>query len=66
MKELQEFIDNYGLGISVEKLADKAYHHMALKGHDVCLVNERYLEVDGTTYLFSKSRKHGCWIAKAI
>lgn len=64
--ELQNFIDGYGFGISVERLADKAYNHMAAKGYEVCLVNERYLEVDGTTYLFSKSKKAGGWIAKEI
>ncbi len=66
MTELQNFLDGFGFGISVEKLADKAYHHMAALGHKVCMVNELYLEVDGTTYLVSKSRKHGRWIAKAI
>lgn len=66
MTELQNFVDGFGFGISVEKLADKAYRQMALLGHDVCLVNDRYLEVDGTTYLFSKSRKHGKWIVKAF
>ena len=45
MTELQNFIDGYGFGISVQKLAEKAYRH---------------------TYLFSKSRKHGRWIAKAF
>lgn len=64
MTELQNYIDGFGFGISVKKLADKAYNHMAARGHKVCLVNERYLEVDGKTYLFSKSKKHGRWIAK--
>lgn len=66
MKELQDFLDCYGLGISVQKMADKAYCYMASKGHDVCMINDRYLEVDGKTYLFSKSRKHNRWIAKEI
>lgn len=66
MTELQNFIERYGFGISVEKLADKAYNYMAGRGHEVCLVNDRYLEIDGTTYLFSKCRKHGRWIAKAF
>ena len=66
MTELQNFIDGYGFGISVEKLAEKAYRYMESKGYQVCMVNERYLEVDGTTYLFSKSRKNGRWIAKAF
>ena len=37
---------------------------MKADGHKVCIVNDRYLELDGKTYLFSKSRKHGRWIAK--
>lgn len=64
MQELQNFVDKFGFGISVQKLADKAYRQMALLGHDVCMVNERYLEVDGTTYLFSKSRKNNRWVIK--
>ena len=39
---------------------------MAAKGHRVCIVNERYLEVDGTTYLFRKSRKNGRWEVKTF
>ena len=66
MTELQNYIDGYGFGISVKELAHRAYRHMAAEGYSVCIVNDRYLEVDGTTYLFSKSRKHGCWIAKAF
>ena len=66
MTELQNYIEGYGFGISVKELANKAYNHMAAKGYKVCIVNERYLEVNGTTYLFSKSRKNGRWIAKAI
>ena len=37
---------------------------MKADGHKVCIVNDRYLELDGKTYFFSKSRKHGRWIAK--
>lgn len=66
MTELQNYIEGFGFGISVKELANKAYNFMASKGHEVCMVNDRYLEVDGTTYLFSKSRKHGRWIAKVI
>lgn len=66
MKELQNYIDGFGFGISVKELASKAYRYMAANGHKVCIVNDRYLNVDGTTYLFSKSRKNGRWIAKAF
>ena len=66
MKELQSFVDNFGFGISVRDLAGKAYHYMRAQGHTTCIINDRYLEVDGVTYLFSKSRKAGGWIIKAI
>ena len=66
MNDLQNYIDGFGFGISVKALASKAYWQMQALGHKVCIVNERYLEVDGTTYLFSKSRKAGRWIAKAF
>lgn len=66
MTELQNYIDGYGFGISVKELAHRAYRHMESKGYEVCIVNDRYLEVNGITYLFSKSRKNGRWIAKAF
>lgn len=64
MQELQNFVNGYGLGISVEKLADKAYFHMSNLGHDVCVLNEKYIIVDGQNYYFSKSRKQNGWIVK--
>lgn len=66
MTELQNYIDGFGFGISVKELASKAYRFMASNGYKVCIINDRYLDVDGTTYLFSKSRKNGRWIAKAF
>ena len=54
------YVDHPGFGIPLlARLLES-------KGYKVCIVNDRYLEVDGTTYLFSKSRKHGRWIAKAF
>ena len=64
MKDLQKCLEGWGLGISVEKLVDKVYWIMAAHGHDVCMLNERYLIVDGQAYRFIKSRKNNCWIAK--
>lgn len=61
---IQNFIDRYGFRISVKDLADLTYTELRMEGFHPCIVNDRYIEVDGTTYLFSKSRKHGRWIAK--
>lgn len=49
MTELQNYIDGYGFGISVKELASKAYRHMEALGHEVCIINDRYLGVDGKT-----------------
>lgn len=64
MRELQEFVDKFGFGISKEVLASKAYREMKMKGHDSCIVNGKYLEVDGQTYQFIKSKKQYRWIVK--
>ena len=65
MTELQNCIEGFGFGISAKELAEKAYRHLDRKGYEVSLLNDRYLEVNETRYFFSKSRKHGRWIAKA-
>lgn len=65
MTDLQNYVSRFGFGISVRDLASKAYWEMVKIGHDVCILNDRYLIVDGITYLFSKSRKRGGWIVKA-
>ena len=64
MEELQRFVDGFGLGISVEKLASKAYNEMSKMGHEVWIVNDRYLAVDGHEYQFIQSRKNNRWIVK--
>ena len=62
MTALQNFVNQFGTGIGVKKLCEKAYRAMEAEGHDVCLLNEKYIIVDGTAYCF---RKHnGNWIVK--
>lgn len=62
MKDLQRFVDQFGTGIGVKKLAEKAYRAMELAGHDVCILNDKYMIVDGAKYRFVKS--NGDWIVK--
>ena len=64
--DLQDFLNTFGFGISVQELAQRAYRKMDSQRHKACIVNSRYLEVDGTTFLLSKSKKQGGWIAKEI
>ena len=66
MKELQNYINTFGLRTSLKELTSRAYWEMKAQGHEVCIINDRYLEIDGKTYFFSKSKKAGRWILKEI
>ena len=66
MKALQKFVDQFGLGISKKELTGKAYWAMKAQGHDVCIVNEKYLEMDGVNYQFIKSKAQYRWIVKSF
>ena len=66
MEDLQNYVNQFGFGISKNKLAGNAYWAMKAQGHDVCMVNEKYLEVDGTTYQFIKSRAQDRWIVRSF
>lgn len=58
---LQNFAGGFGLGITKEKLADRAYTEMKKLGYDAAVLNEKYLTVNGTNYQFIKDRKTGSW-----
>ncbi len=64
MKELQEFVNGFGFGISKEKLIEKAYRQLSADGHDCYILNGRYIGIDGKEYQLIKSRKNDAWIAK--
>ena len=64
MRELQDFVNGYGLGISKEKLIVKAYRQLSADGHDCYILNDRYIGIDGKEYQLIKSRKEDRWIAK--
>lgn len=67
MKELlQKEADKYGFGISKKGLVSKVY--WAAKADDInldiCIVNDRYLKINGIYYQFIKSHKENRWIVK--
>ena len=65
-RDMQDFVDRFGFGISVAKLAEKVYWAMRALGYDVYMVNDRYVGCEDTTYYFSKSRKNGGWVVKVV
>jgi len=66
MSELQGFVEQFGFGISKEKLIVKAYRFMEANGHDSYILNDRYIGVDGEEYQLIKSRKEDRWIVKEL
>lgn len=64
MEELQNFVNQYGFGISKEKLMTAAYYFLSATHTDLYTINERYIHIDGHDYQVIKSRKENRWIVK--
>lgn len=54
-------VAQFGIGMTVKELASKMYWQMKAEGHKVCIINDRYLECDGQSFQFIKSRANYCW-----
>ena len=64
IEKIQNFINNWGLGLTVKDLTTKVYRHMEAEGHHSYILNGRYIGVDDVEYRFIKSRKENRWIVK--
>ena len=64
LKEIEIFLSNFGVSYDSVELANKAYNYFASKGHDVGLLNGKYLRIDGVDYNFR--RKSGKWTARVM
>lgn len=64
--KLQEMVAGYGFGINVKELVHRVYGYLAAEGLKPCIVNDRYLEIEGVTYQFRKTRTKGCWTVVEI
>ena len=61
MNKLQDMVNKYGFGLSVKDLASDIYWELRAEGLNPCIVNDRYIEVNGVTYQFRKTRSKGHW-----
>lgn len=63
---LQDQLDQYGLGISKNELADKIYTAAKMDGMNVTILNSKYLTVSNDNgsadFSFTKSTKDNKWI----
>lgn len=66
MKRMQEIVNGFGFGITKEKLMEKVYRVLEAEGHDVYLLNDKYIGIDGYEYQVVKSAKEGRWIVKEL
>lgn len=62
---IQNYVEGYGLGISKEKLAERAYNYLRSEGVPAYIINEKYIGVDKENeFQFIKSRKLNKWIVE--
>ena len=61
LKKIQNMVNCYGFGLSTKDIASEIYWQLEAQGFDPCIVNERYIEIDGVTYQFRKARTKGHW-----
>lgn len=66
LNTIQNITNNFGFGISVNELTSKVYFNLVAMGFKPCIVNDRYIEVDGITYQLRKTRSKGCWTVVEI
>lgn len=59
--KLQEMVAGYGFGLKVEDLVRRMYWSLVAEGLRPCIVNDRYIEVEGVYYQFKKTRSKGHW-----
>lgn len=61
LEKLQALVMGYGFGLSARDIASEVYWALEGQGFDPCIVNDRYIEIDGVTYQFRKTRSKGHW-----
>lgn len=61
---IENIIRNFGFGMSTEELASHVYVELSSLGYAPCLVNDRYVEVEGQAFQLRKTRSKGHWTAR--
>ena len=66
MERLQKIVNEFGFGITKEKLIERAYRALVAEGCNVYILNDKYIGIDGYEYQVIKSTKKGHWVVKEL
>lgn len=61
---IQNFVDGFGTGCSKENMVSKVHRYLISKNIDNCILNDKYIEIDGTVIELIRKRSIGVWIVK--
>lgn len=63
-KVIEHIMQNYGFGMSVKEAIYCVYRELRVNGYDVCIVNDRYIEVEDQSFQLLKTRSKGHWTVR--
>ena len=63
-KVIEHIMRNYGFGMSVKEAVNIVYRDLRANGYEVCIVNDRYIEVEDQSFQLLKTRSKGHWTAR--
>lgn len=63
-KVIEHIMQSYGFGMSVKEAAICVYRELRANGYEVCIVNDRYIEVEDQSFQLLKTRSKGHWTVK--
>lgn len=65
-KMIEDFVANFGTGISVEKMASMVYWNLFDKVDDACIVNTKYVKLNGKEFQLIRRKSKCMWEVKEI
>lgn len=63
---IQNYINNFGTGISKENMVTKIHRYLIGSGIDNCILNDKYIEVENHIFEFIRKRSINSWLVKIV
>ena len=61
---LQQHLEPHHIREKVERVVKRVYWSLRDAGYNTCILNDRYLVVDGKSYQLRRNRQINSWTAK--